>query len=593
MPGNTLDVFISYSHADETLRQELEEQLLRLRREGLIGTWHERRITPEEAWRGWVDRDLRSADLILLIVSTPFLESAYCEDAEIRHALELQALGHAKVIPILARPCDWRAAPFAKLAKLPEGVVPVTEWHRRDSAWEDVAQGIREVANRLIAARLESTAEYRVAVRSPIRQAALAPALAKEVSAAGTPRWATIGALAMVLTTLVAVLLAVLWWPERTKQDTVRAPVAEMKPPTAEPGKDALAGHWPSPVAPTATERASVPQPGAAVVPESEPDAAETTLAPRQGPPMASAIDRLPGEGPSAEMDTTPEQPSAVAAGMEPATTEPAPVAAEGGAPSRSVAEPREAADFERALGILVASDAEGEGECIAVLVADEYALTNKACARFDVIVMGGNALTATRDEIFDLEPRQAPQETEIQLIKLLQGLGGTYGFVPALAEERFEYERLRAYYVEASAIRHAECVAVARVAESDRGGFAYAETTTLDQYARFVEAAADEAISIAGSRWAALLPEALDSAAERLSGMVCDIPRRPAGNLVFASEGRVVGIAYACEPFDRLEPEVRGSLPPEIHQPDLDCIASLGDIREQLRDTQAEIASP
>ncbi len=132
MPGDALDVFICYSREDEILRQELEEQLVRLNGDGLISIWHDRRITGDEAWRGEIDRDLKSADLILLIVSAPFLESGYCQDAELEHALELQHLGHAKVIPIIARPCDWRSAPFAKLATLPHGIRPLTEWQLQE-----------------------------------------------------------------------------------------------------------------------------------------------------------------------------------------------------------------------------------------------------------------------------------------------------------------------------------------------------------------------------------------------------------------------------------------------------------------------------
>lgn len=37
-------VFFSYSHADEALRDQLEKQLSLLKRQGIIETWHDRRI---------------------------------------------------------------------------------------------------------------------------------------------------------------------------------------------------------------------------------------------------------------------------------------------------------------------------------------------------------------------------------------------------------------------------------------------------------------------------------------------------------------------------------------------------------------------
>ena len=39
-------VFFSYSHADEELRNELEKHLAGLLRQGVITTWHARRIGP-------------------------------------------------------------------------------------------------------------------------------------------------------------------------------------------------------------------------------------------------------------------------------------------------------------------------------------------------------------------------------------------------------------------------------------------------------------------------------------------------------------------------------------------------------------------
>ena len=49
MPGDALDVFIAYSREDETLRRELEEQLARLEREGLVGDRHQLGLAAGEA----------------------------------------------------------------------------------------------------------------------------------------------------------------------------------------------------------------------------------------------------------------------------------------------------------------------------------------------------------------------------------------------------------------------------------------------------------------------------------------------------------------------------------------------------------------
>ena len=43
-PTSAVEVFYSYAHADETLRNALEKHLKTLQRQGLITQWHDRRI---------------------------------------------------------------------------------------------------------------------------------------------------------------------------------------------------------------------------------------------------------------------------------------------------------------------------------------------------------------------------------------------------------------------------------------------------------------------------------------------------------------------------------------------------------------------
>ncbi|MCP3963646.1 MAG: TIR domain-containing protein [bacterium] len=587
MPGDALDVFISYSHEDETLRQELEEHLVRLRSEGLVRAWHERQITAGEEWRGWIDRDLLSSDLILLVVSEPFLASAYCQDAEIKHALERHASGQAQVIPIIARPCDWRTAPFSGLSALPRGVGPVTEWHTRDGAWEDVVEGIREVAALLRAARdavlLEGTAEYRGAAVSALRGAdRLAAVSPEEAPEARTSRWAVLGGFAAAATALAALwLIFVVWQRQQSEPGIAPMPAGEVTSLADKSRRSSPAG------ASAAMEQPSAPPPPAETLQKAETDATEVTSSPAV---RASPGEGLPEEAPS-EMETSPEEPAPVT----PAETVPAVLASvdrgEDVGPPEPAVEPRKPEDFERSLGILAIPGGEGEGDCVAVLVADQYALTSRACAQASsVVVMGGNALTATRDEIFDLEPWQSTEPTDVNIVKLIQRLEETYGFVSTRLEESFDHESLDAYYVESAAIRHAECSAETHLAEMDGNGRAYIENAAFDRYVRFVEEAADEAISVAGSQWATLLSDVLGSAEQPLAGFVCRIPHGPPRNLVFSAEGSVVGIGYSCEPFDRLEPEVRDSLPTEIRGLDLDCLASLSKIREELRDLRTSV---
>ena len=56
-----LRVFISYSHVDEDYRQELDKHLEGLRRQGVISTWHDRRIGPGEEVHEQISQNLEEA----------------------------------------------------------------------------------------------------------------------------------------------------------------------------------------------------------------------------------------------------------------------------------------------------------------------------------------------------------------------------------------------------------------------------------------------------------------------------------------------------------------------------------------------------
>jgi hypothetical protein len=151
-PAAPVSLFYSYSHRDETLREELETHLSLLRRQGFIIGWHDRRIAPGTDWAGQIDQHVDAAGIILLLVSADFLASDYCYDLEMKRAMERHEAGAAQVIAVILRPCDWHTAPFGKLQGLPKDCKPVTTWTNRDEAFTDIARGIRNAVTGPVAA---------------------------------------------------------------------------------------------------------------------------------------------------------------------------------------------------------------------------------------------------------------------------------------------------------------------------------------------------------------------------------------------------------------------------------------------------------
>jgi hypothetical protein len=148
-PRTPRRVFVSYSHKDKEFASQLSTSCAQLRRDGWIHLWSDAEILPGSNWREDIHAALEQADLVVLLISPDFIQSDFCYGIEMRRALERHATGCARVIPIVIRATDTAGAPFAQLQMLPTDRKPITSWSDRDSAWLDVARGLRRVLETL------------------------------------------------------------------------------------------------------------------------------------------------------------------------------------------------------------------------------------------------------------------------------------------------------------------------------------------------------------------------------------------------------------------------------------------------------------
>src|SRR5260221_1053026 len=144
-----LELFYSYAHKDERLRDELNKHLYNLKRQGLIADWYDRDISAGTEWEQEIDSHLNSAHVILLLISPDFMASDYCYSIEMKRALERHELGEARVIPIILKVVDWKDTPFSKLQALPKNAKAITSWKDRNAAFFEIAKGIREALKEL------------------------------------------------------------------------------------------------------------------------------------------------------------------------------------------------------------------------------------------------------------------------------------------------------------------------------------------------------------------------------------------------------------------------------------------------------------
>ena len=148
-----IEIFFFYAHEDENLENRLVKHLLILKSQGVIKAWYECDITAGDAWKTEIEKQLNSAQIILLLVSSDFLASDFCWSVELERVMKRHEARKARVIPIILRPVDWHEAPFAKLQALPKDAKPITSWRNWDQAFVDIAQGIRRVVEELTRTR--------------------------------------------------------------------------------------------------------------------------------------------------------------------------------------------------------------------------------------------------------------------------------------------------------------------------------------------------------------------------------------------------------------------------------------------------------
>jgi len=141
-----VNVFVSYSHRDEALKEQLAEHLAILRREGLIDVWSDRPIAVGSEWQSSLQDRLDTSEMVLLLVSADFLASDFFQDATFERLLERHQQEETRLIPIVLRPCLWQESPLMNFQVLPRDARPVTEWRDVDRAFSNIVQGLRRVA---------------------------------------------------------------------------------------------------------------------------------------------------------------------------------------------------------------------------------------------------------------------------------------------------------------------------------------------------------------------------------------------------------------------------------------------------------------
>jgi len=147
--ASKVTIFISYAHADEELKKELDKHLKMLKRSGKVETWNDRELIAGEQWDDVIMTELSKANIILLLISIDFNASDFIWDKELASAMKRHEEGTAHVVPVILRKCEWSNLPYTKLQALPRNAKPVTEYANRDEAFTEIAVGVEKLVDHI------------------------------------------------------------------------------------------------------------------------------------------------------------------------------------------------------------------------------------------------------------------------------------------------------------------------------------------------------------------------------------------------------------------------------------------------------------
>lgn len=139
---------VGFAPRDRTLFERLARHLRALERTGTVELWSPAQALPGSDRAATIEQRLATAHIVLLLVSAAFLAS------DPTYTLMLEAIdrtidGSARVVPVIARPCDWRSSPIGRLIALPSNGKPIAAWSDREAALSDVSSGLARIVAEL------------------------------------------------------------------------------------------------------------------------------------------------------------------------------------------------------------------------------------------------------------------------------------------------------------------------------------------------------------------------------------------------------------------------------------------------------------
>jgi tetratricopeptide (TPR) repeat protein len=142
-------VFISYSHRDKRLHEELVMHLAPYVRSGSVTAWSDKQIAPGSKWFTEIEDALKTTRVAVLLVSPGFLASGFIHEHELGPLLKEAKEGGVRILWVPLRPSSYEDTGLKDLQAVSAPEKPLAQMERadRDAAWVSICKEIKRAVN--------------------------------------------------------------------------------------------------------------------------------------------------------------------------------------------------------------------------------------------------------------------------------------------------------------------------------------------------------------------------------------------------------------------------------------------------------------
>lgn len=143
--NNVIKIFISYSKSDKNYLESFKRYLKPLERNKTITVWDDTELTAGEVWEEAIEYQLKTADIIIFLVSSDMIFTDYIWDVEMPIAFRRHQEKTVSIVPVILRDCGWQDTTFGKLNAIPDKGTPITSYRTQDDGWFIVYNKLKDL----------------------------------------------------------------------------------------------------------------------------------------------------------------------------------------------------------------------------------------------------------------------------------------------------------------------------------------------------------------------------------------------------------------------------------------------------------------